>query len=112
MNQPSSSRFPTNGCYIYDLYIFNNVSFMAVISFQVNFIRATHGNSKNEIEKQYLQQHFSTEKRSVAISYNREHVLLKKLILQNNDKSSETHYRLIVINGVYATRHVTHSIIY
>ena len=37
---------------------------------------------------------------------------LKKLILQNNDKSSETHYRLVVINGVYATRHVTHSIIY
>ena len=37
---------------------------------------------------------------------------LKKLILQNNDKLLETHYRLIVINCVYATRHVTHSIIY
>ena len=38
---------------------------------------------------------------------------LKKLILQNNDKSSETHYkRIIVINGVYATRHITHSIMY
>ena len=36
---------------------------------------------------------------------------LEKLILQNNDKSSETHYRL-VINGVYANRHVTHSTIY
>ena len=36
----------------------------------------------------------------------------KKLILWNNDKSSGMHYRLIVINGVYATRHVTHSIIY
>ena len=94
------------------IYLLNNVSFMARINFQVNFIRATHRNSKNEIEKQYLQQHSSTEKRSVAIFYNREHVLLKKLILQNNDKSSETHYRRIFINGVYATRHVTHSIIY
>ena len=37
---------------------------------------------------------------------------LKKLILQNNEKSSEMHYRLIVINGIYVTRHVTHSIIY
>ena len=36
---------------------------------------------------------------------------VKKLILWNNDKSSETHYRLIVVNGVYETRHVTHSII-
>ena len=32
-------------------------------------------------------------------------------ILWNNDKSLEMHYRLIVINDVYATRHVTHSII-
>ena len=61
MNQPSSSRFPTNGCYIYDLYIFNNVSFMAVISFQVNFIRATHGNSKNEIEKLFTTTFFNRE---------------------------------------------------
>ena len=37
---------------------------------------------------------------------------LKKLILRNNEKSSEMHYRLIVINGVYVTRHVTHPIIY
>ena len=37
---------------------------------------------------------------------------LKKLIMQNNDKSSETHYRLIVFNVIYTTRHVTHSIIY
>ena len=37
---------------------------------------------------------------------------LKKLILWNNDKSWETHYRLNVINGIYTTRHVTHSIIY
>ena len=36
---------------------------------------------------------------------------LKKLILQNNDKSSKMHYKLIVINGVYATRHATHSYI-
>ena len=37
---------------------------------------------------------------------------LKKLILQNNDKSSKMHHKLIVINGVCATRHATHSIIY
>ena len=36
---------------------------------------------------------------------------VKKLMLLNNDKSSETHYRLIVVDGVYETRHVTHSII-
>ena len=59
INQPSSSSFPTNNCYIYEWY-----------------------------------------------------KTLKKLILQNNDESSETHYRLIVINGVYVTRHVTHSITY
>ena len=32
--------------------------------------------------------------------------------LRNNDKSTKTHYRLVLINGVYATRHVTHSIIH
>ena len=54
MNQPSSSRFPTNDCYIYERYktfLLNNVSFMALVSFQVNFTRATHHDLKNEIEK-------------------------------------------------------------
>ena len=54
INQPSSSRFPTNDCYIYEWYktfLLNNVSFMALVSFQVNFIRAAHRDSKNEIEK-------------------------------------------------------------
>ena len=54
MNQPSPSRFPTNDCYIYERYktfLLNNVSFMALVSFQVNFIRAVHQDSKNEIEK-------------------------------------------------------------
>ena len=30
-----------------------SVSFMALVSFQVNFIRAARRESKNEIEKQY-----------------------------------------------------------
>ena len=54
MNQPSSSRFPTNDCYIYEWYetfLLNNVSFMALVSLQVNFTRATHRDLKNEIEK-------------------------------------------------------------
>ena len=54
MNQPSSSKFPTNNCYVYERYktfSLNNVSFMALVSFQVNFIRAAHRDSKNEIEK-------------------------------------------------------------
>ena len=54
MNQPSSSKFPTNNCYVYELYktfSLNNVSFMALVSFQVNFIRAAHHDTKNEIEK-------------------------------------------------------------
>ena len=56
MNQPSSSRFPTNDCYIYERYKtfllrFYNVLFMALVSFKVNFIRAAHRDSKNEIEK-------------------------------------------------------------
>ena len=54
MNQPSSSRFPTNDCDIYERYktfLLNNVSFMVLVSFQVNFIRAAHRDSKNEIEK-------------------------------------------------------------
>ena len=47
-----------------------------------------------------------------AIRIGKEIEKLKKL-LQNNDKSSKMHYRLIsIISGVYATRHVTHSIIY
>ena len=78
MNKPPSS-FPTNDCYIYERYktfLLNNVSFMALVSFQVNFIRAAHRDSKNEIEKQYLQQHSLTEKRSIATFYNREHGLL------------------------------------
>ena len=44
MNKPPSS-FPTNDCYIYERYktfLLNNVSFMALVSFQVNFIRAAH----------------------------------------------------------------------
>ena len=60
MNQPSSSRFPTNDYYIYEWYkmfLLNNVSFIALVSVQVNFIGAAHCNSKNEKEKQYLQQH-------------------------------------------------------
>ena len=79
MNWPSSSRFPTNDCYIYEWYkkfLLNNVSCMAYVSFQVNFIWAVHCDLKNEIEKQYLQQHSLTEKRSIATFYNREHVLL------------------------------------
>ena len=44
---------------------------MALVSFQVNFIRTTRRDSKNEIEKQYLQQHSLTEKRSIATLYNR-----------------------------------------
>ena len=54
MNQPSSSRFPTNDCYIYEQYktfLLNNVSFMALVSSQVNFIGGGHHVSKNEIEK-------------------------------------------------------------
>ena len=57
MNQPSSSRFPTNDCYIYVRYktfLLNNVSFMALASFQVNFIRTAHRGLKNEIEKQNI----------------------------------------------------------
>ena len=72
MNQPSSSRFPTNDCYIYERYktfLLNNVSFMALVSFQINFIRAAHRDSKNEIEKQYLQQHSLTEEGSIATFY-------------------------------------------
>ena len=54
INQPSSSRFPTNNCYIYEWYktfLLNNVSFMALGSFKVNFIQAAHRDLKNEIEK-------------------------------------------------------------
>ena len=39
INQPSSSRFPTNDCYIYEWYktfLLNNVSFMVLVNFQVN----------------------------------------------------------------------------
>ena len=49
---------------------------MALASFQVNFIRAAHRDSKNEIEKQYLQ-HSVTEEGSIATFYNREHGLLR-----------------------------------
>ena len=78
LNQPSSLRFPTNNCYIYEWYktfSLNNVSFMALVSFQVNFIRAAQCNSNNEKGKHYLQQHLLTERRSFATFYNREHVL-------------------------------------
>ena len=51
---------------------------MALVSFQVNFIRAVHQDSKNEIEKQYLQH--LTKKYSIATFYNREHVLLQHSI--------------------------------
>ena len=83
MNQPSSSKFPTNNCYVYERYktfLLNNILFMALVSFQVNFIRATHHDSKNETEKQSLQQHSLTEKHSIATFYNREHVLLQHSI--------------------------------
>ena len=50
---------------------------MALVSFQVNFVRAANRDSKNEIEKQYLQQYSLTEKRSVATFYNREHAILR-----------------------------------
>ena len=78
MNQPSSSRFPANDCYVYERYktFFDNVSFMTLVSSPVHFIRAAHRDSKNEIEKQYLQ-HSLAEKRSIATFYNREHVLLR-----------------------------------
>ena len=59
MNQSSSSRCPTNDCYIYEQYktfLLNSVSFMALVNFQVKFTQAAHHDSKNEIEKQYLQQ--------------------------------------------------------
>ena len=78
MNQPFSSRFPTNDCYIcewYKMFLLNNVSFMALVNFQVNFIRAASRDAKSEIEKQYLQQHSLTAKHSIATFYNREHVL-------------------------------------
>ena len=54
MNQPSSSRFPTNDCYIYEPYktfLLNKVLFMSVVSFQVNFIGAAHHDLKNKIFK-------------------------------------------------------------
>ena len=54
MNQPFSSRFPTNDCYIckwYKMFLLNNVSFMALVNFQVNFIRAASRDAKSEIEK-------------------------------------------------------------
>ena len=57
MNQSFSSRFPTNDCYIcewYKMFLLNNVSFMALVNFQVNFTQAAHRDSKNEIEKQYI----------------------------------------------------------
>ena len=38
----------------YETFLLKNLSFMALVSFQVNFIGATHHDSKNEIEKQYL----------------------------------------------------------
>ena len=81
MNQHSSSRFPTNDCYVYERYktfLLNNV-FVAPLSFQVNFIRAAHRDSKNEIEKQYLQHSF-TEKCSIVTFYKREHALLQHSI--------------------------------
>ena len=51
MNQPSSSRFTTNDFYIYERYkmfLLNNVSFIALVSFQVNFIRAAHRSYSND----------------------------------------------------------------
>ena len=54
MNQPSSSRFSTNDCYIYEWYktfLLNNVLFMALGSFQLNFIRAARHELKNKIFK-------------------------------------------------------------
>ena len=55
---------------------------MALVSFQVNFIRAAHRNSKNEIEKQYLKQHSLTGKHSIATFYNREYVPLQHSIMK------------------------------
>ena len=57
MNQPSSLRFPTKNCDInewYKTFLLNNVSFMALVSFQVNFIRAAHCDSKNEKGKHII----------------------------------------------------------
>ena len=85
MNQPSSSWFPTNDCHIYERYktfLVNNVSFKALVSFQVNCIEAAHCDSKNDIEKQYLQKRSLTEKCSIATFYNREHVLLRHSIMK------------------------------
>ena len=42
---------------------------MALVSFQVNFIQSAHRDLKNEIEKQYLQQHSLTEKYSIVTFY-------------------------------------------
>ena len=77
---------------------------------------AAHRDSKNEIENTIFTTTFFNRETFYCdicdILLRSKHWGLKKLILRNNDKLSETHYRLVVINGVYATRHVTHSIIY
>ena len=51
MNQNSSSRFPTNNCYIdeqYKTFLLNNFPFMALVNFQVNFNRAAHCSYSND----------------------------------------------------------------
>ena len=53
---------------------------MALVNFQVKFTQAAHHDSKNEIEKQYLQQYSLAEKCSIATFYNRERVLLRHSI--------------------------------
>ena len=64
MNQPFSSRFPTNDCYIcerYRMFLLNNVSFMALVNFQVNFIRAASRDAKSEIDEHNISTFFNSE---------------------------------------------------
>ena len=137
MNQPSSSRFPTNDCYIYERYktfLLNSVSFMALVSLQVNitwaaytpwdksFIFLIHisfiSGCSPKLRKLGFTSKWLTPRLVCILALNATKEAIRfgggggtKLILQNNDQSSEMHYRLIVINGVYATSYVTHSII-
>ena len=68
-----------------------SVPFMALVSFQVNFIRAARRESKNEIEKH-------------NIDNNRTCYIATFYYEVNSSKTSFAPY--------IATRHVTHSIIY
>ena len=105
MNQPSSSRFPTNDCDIYERYktfLLNNVSFMVLVSFQMNYIRAAHRDSKNEIEEQYLQQHFLTEKRSIATFYYKVNIIGNKTAFAPTPEAINLSIHISFISGVFS----------